>query len=230
MNSDSGKRHFHDQLDALQNRLMEMAGLAEELLRLATEAVLTRDVSAVMDIKDQDRVIDEIEVEIDERVVALLALQQPMAGDLRRIFTTLKISNDLERVGDHAVNIGFSAQRMVKQPALPEFPEVAEMSRIARAMLSDALAAYVARDSAAARPVRLRDDRVDDLRRSLDRILVGYILEVPQRTTSCLESLLVGQNLERIADLATNISEEVVFLVEGVSIKHPAPTETEPGG
>ena len=222
MTSDTGKRHFHDQLDLLQNRLMEMAGRAEELVRISSDALVARDDLDLADVRARDQAVDEIEIEIDERVVELLALQQPMAGDLRQIFTTLRISNDLERVGDHAVNMAFCAARIAAYPALPEIPEVEEMSLITQSMLSDALAAYASRDGATARDVHRRDDRVDSLRRSLHRILVSHMLEVPRRIGPCLELLLVGQNLERIADLATNISEEVVFLVEGRTIKRPA--------
>jgi phosphate transport system protein len=159
---------------------------------------------------------------VDERVIELLALQQPMASDLRQIVTTNKISNDLERMGDHAVNISKAARRLTEAPPLPEMRELAEMSEITQGMVADALAAYVSRNPGTARMVCLTDDKVDDLRHSMYRILVTHMLEDPKRISGALELLLISQNFERIADLATNIAEDVVFLVEGRTIKHGA--------
>jgi phosphate transport system protein len=216
------RRRFHEELDALQECLLEMAGIVEKLIHRATEAVLQRDGTVVADVTEADDRVDELEVEIDERVIELLALQQPMATDLRQIVTTNKISNDLERMGDHAVNISKAAHRMSDSPLLPEIRELAEMSEITKGMVADALASYVSRSPGTARMVCLTDDKVDDLRRSMYRILVTYMLEDPKRLSGALELLLVSQNLERIADLATNIAEDVVFLVEGRTIKHGA--------
>lgn len=214
------RRHFHAQLDALQERLMEMAGIVERILAEAAVAVLQRDNTVARDIIRQDDRIDEIEIEIDEMVLELLALHQPMATDLRQVVATNKVSNDLERMGDHAVNIAKAARRLADTPPLPEIRELEEMAEITREMVSDSLAAYVSRNAGTARMVCVTDDRVDDLRRSLFRILVTHMLEDPKRISGALELLLVSQNLERVADLATNISEDVVFLVEGRTIKH----------
>ncbi|MFQ5536292.1 MAG: phosphate signaling complex protein PhoU [Gemmatimonadota bacterium] len=216
----TGRRHFHEELDLLQERLMEMAGLVESLVARACTAVLERDPNAARSIRAEDDRVDELEVAIDEAVVELLALQQPMATDLRLILTTNKVANDLERVGDHAVNISKAARRLVEYPPLPEIRELEEMMEITREMLADSLAAFVARNPGTARMVCATDDKVDDLRRSMFRILVTHMLEDPRRIGGALELLLVSQNLERIADLATNISEDVVFLVEGKTIKH----------
>lgn len=215
-----GRRSFHDELDALEGKLLEMAGLVERLVAEASEAVLVRDAGAAKRIRAEDHRVDELEVEIDERVVELLALQQPMASVLRQIIATNKVSNDLERVGDHAVSMAKAARRMADAQPFPEIRELSEMILIARGMLSDALAAYVARDVASARMVCVTDDKVDDLHRSMFRILVTHMLEDPKLIGGALELLLVSQNLERVADLATNIAEDVVFLVEGRTIKH----------
>jgi len=215
-----GRRSFHDELESLQGTLLEMAGLVERLVAEASAAVLARDASAAEHIRADDHRVDELEVEIDERVVELLALQQPMAGLLRQLIFTNKVSNDLERVADHAVNLAKAARRMADTHPLPEIRELSEMVEITREMLSDALAAYVARDARKARLVCATDDKVDDLRRSMFRIVVTHMLEDPKRIGAALELLLVSQNLERIADLATNIAEDVVFLVEGRTIKH----------
>jgi phosphate transport system protein len=197
-----------------------MAGIVERLIREASDAVLGRDGSVAAEIRAADDRVDELEMEIDERVVELLALQQPMATDLRRIVITSKLANDLERMGDHAVNIANAAQRFAAAPPLPEIRELAEMADVTRGMVSDALSAYMSRNAAKARMVCITDDKVDDLRRSMYRILVTHMLEDPKRISGALELLLISQNLERIADLTTNISEDVVYLVEGRTIKH----------
>jgi len=222
MTDEIRRRRFHDELDTLQERLLEMAGIVEKLIHRATGAVLGRDGTAAEEVALKDDRVDELEMEIDERVIELLALQQPMASDLRQIVTTNKISNDLERMGDHAVNISKAAKRLTEAPPLPEMRELSEMAEITEGMVSDSLASYVSRNPGTARMVCLTDDKVDDLRRSMYRILVTHMLEDPKRISGALELLLVSQNLERIADLATNISEDVVFLVEGRTIKHGA--------
>ncbi len=214
------RRHFHDELDGLQDKLLEMAGIVEELVRVSVHALERRDPKPSEWVKAEDDRVDQLEIEIDERAMELLALQQPMARDLRQVVATLKVANDLERVGDHAVNIAKAVRRLAEAPAFPSVPEIPEMAGIARGMLGDALAAFVSRNSSNARMVCLRDEKVDNLRRSLFRILLTHMLEEPRRITPALEFLLISQNLERIADLSTNIAEDVVFLVEGRTIKH----------
>lgn len=214
------RRHFHDELQHLQTRLMEMAGIVERIVAESAEAVLSRDPSAKKSIRRADDRIDALEIEIDAMVMELLALHQPMASDLRQVIATNKVANDLERMGDHAVSMAKAAKRMVKSSPLPEMRELAEMVTITREMLSEALASFVTRNPTTARRVCATDDKVDDLRRSLFRILVTHMLEDPSLISGALELLLVSQNLERIADLSTNIAEDVVFLVEGRTIKH----------
>lgn len=216
------RRHFHDELDTLQKRLLEMAGIVERIVARACQAVLKRDPSAAEAIMREDDRVDELEVEIDARVLELLALHQPMASDLRRIIATNKTANDLERIGDHAVNMAKAARRLSETHPLPDLRELREMMAITQEMLADALASYVSRNSGTARLVCITDDKVDDLRRSLFRILVTHMLEDPKRIGGALELLLVSQNVERIADLSTNVAEDVVFLVEGRTIKHGA--------
>lgn len=228
MSTEPGRRrHFHDELDTLQRRLLEMAGLVEQALADATTAVLERDPSMGDVLRKGDQRVDQLEIEIDERVLELLALQQPMASDLRQIITSNKVSNDLERIGDHAVNIARAVARLSETPPFPKLRELEDMIEITRGMVSDALAAYVSRNPGTARMVCLTDDRVDDLRRSIFRILVTHMLEDQTRISGSLELLLISQNLERIADLATNVSEDVVFLVEGRNIKHGAEVDGE---
>jgi len=215
-------RHFHDELSHVKVRLLTMSGEAEAALGLAVDALLERDEDKARRVIAGDRVIDTMEVEIEEQCIHLLALQQPMARDLRMLTSALKIANDLERVGDHAVNIAQSAERLTQaRPIAPE-PEIVEMARLARDMLSDALEAFIRGDAAAGREVCLRDDKVDALHRSVFRILLTHMMEDPHMIGAGMELFLVSRNLERVADLATNIGEDVVFLVEGKSIKHHA--------
>ena len=215
-------RHFHDELSHVKVRLLTMSGEAEAALGLSVEALLERDPDKAHRVIVGDRVIDSMEVEIEEQCINLLALQQPMARDLRMLTSALKIANDLERVGDHAVNIAQSAERLTQsRPIAPE-PEIIEMARLAREMLSDALEAFIRGDAAAGREVCLRDDKVDALHRSVFRILLTHMMEDPHMIGAGMELFLVSRNLERVADLATNIGEDVVFLVEGKSLKHHA--------
>ncbi len=222
MSPTSGARHFHEELARLKGRILDMSALAEDLVRTAVEALIERDSTKAESVILADSELDAIEMEVDDACIQLLALQQPMARDLRLITMAMKISNDLERVGDHAVNIAQGVEHIVRQPPLVSFPEIEEMVRLAREMLSDALDAFVRSDSQAARDVCRRDDRVDSLQDSLFRILLTHMMEDPRRIGPSLSLLLVSRNVERIADLATNIAEDVVYLVEGRTIKHHA--------
>ena len=215
-------RHFHDELSHVKVRLLTMSGEAEAALSLSVEALLERDPERARRVIQGDRIIDTMEMEVEEMCANLLALQQPMARDLRMLLSALKIANDLERVGDHAVNIAQSAERLAQaRPIAPE-PEIVEMARLAREMLSDALEAFIRGDAAAGREICMRDDKVDALHSSVFRILLTHMMEDPHTIGTGMELFLVSRNLERVADLATNIAEDVVFLVEGKSIKHHA--------
>jgi phosphate transport system protein len=215
-------RHFHDELGRLKDRLLDMSALAEENLQRSVQALLDRDAATASDVMRDDRKIDELEMEIEEAVTNLLALHQPVARDLRLILAALKIANDLERVGDHGVNIAQCAERLIGHRTITPVPELVEMARIAREMLGDALSAFVRGDAPTARAVCARDDQVDALNDSMFRILITHMAEDPHTIGSAIELFLVSRNLERVADLATNIAEDVVFLVEGKTIKHHA--------
>jgi phosphate transport system protein len=216
-------RHFHDQLATLRRRLLDMSERAEALIDLAVEALLTRDQAKAEAVLAADREVDLLELEIEERAVALLALQQPMARDLRFIISAIKISSDLERVGDHAVNIAQSALRLIAMRAdITPDPEIEDMARRARKMLADALDAFIRGDGALGREVCRADDHVDALHDSVFRILLTHMMADARTITPSLELFLVSRNLERVADLATNIGEDAVFLAEGKQIKHRA--------
>jgi phosphate transport system protein len=218
-----GFRHFHDQLAHLKQRLLDMSDLATSLLDMSVDALLSRDTTIADAVLAGDHELDALELEVEDQAIALLALQQPMARDLRFIIASIKVSNDLERVGDHAVNIAQSAQRLATHHTIitPD-PEIGEMARRARQMLHDSLTAFVRADGALGRQVCRADDDVDALHNSVFRILVTHMMEDARTITPSLELFLVSRNLERVADLATNIGEDAVFLAEGKQIKHHA--------
>jgi len=220
MSAPATHRHFHDELADLKAKLLTLSGEAEAALSAAVQALLERDAAKAARVIAGDGTLNDLENEVEDAVVQLLATQQPMARDLRLLMAALKIANDLERVGDHAVNIAQSVERLIAyRPITPE-PELLEMARQARTMLADALEAFVRGDAAAGRAICRRDDHVDALHRSMFRILLTHMAEDAHVIGAAIELLLVSRNLERVADLATNIAEDVVFLVEGKNIKH----------
>ena len=220
MSPQSGARHFHLELGELKSLLLEMSTFAEDLVRHAVESLREGNSSKAEAVILGDRELNAMELEVEDRCIHLLALQQPLARDLRLIAMALKVSNDLERVGDHAVNIAQAVQHLAELPPFPQLPEIEEMARLAREMLSDSLDGFVRGDAVAARLVCSLDDRLDDLHHSMFRILVTQMMEDSSRIGPAMEIFLVSRNLERIGDLATNIAEDTVFLVEGHSIKH----------
>jgi phosphate transport system protein len=221
-------RHFHEELAHLKQRLTALSAEAEEAIGNAVEALLRRDQKLAEAVIHGDRTINALESSIEEQGFQLIALHQPMAKDLRLIFSAIRIVNDLERVGDHAVNIAQSASRLLEYPHIVPEPEIVEMARLSRQMLGDALAAFVRGDAEMARQVCRRDDAVDALNDSVFRILLTHMMEDARSIGSCMELLLVSRNLERVADLATNVAEDVVFVAEGRTIKHHA--EDVPSG
>jgi len=222
MSTSATHRHFHDELSELKSKLLTMSAEAQAALGVALDALLKRDAELAARVIGGDRAIDAMELQIEEAIVDLFATQQPMARDLRLLLATMKIATDLERVGDHAVNIAQSAERLILTRLVAPEPELVEMARQARAMLSGALDAFVRGDSGLGRDICRRDDSVDALHHSVFRILLTHMMEDPHIIGAAMELFLVSRNLERVADLATNIAEDVVFLVEGKTIKHHA--------
>ena len=231
MSPDVSFRHFHDQLAALNRLLLAMSERAEALIELSVDALLIKDHGKADAVIAGDRELDAMEVEIEAMALALLALQQPMARDLRFIVGAIKVTSDLERIGDHAVNIAQTAQRLVAlRSAITPDPEIEDMARRARAMLSDAIDAFLRADGTLGRDVCARDDGVDALHESVFRILLTHMMADPRTINPSLEYLLVSRNLERVADLATNIGEDAVFLAEGKNIKHGGGGAVASGG
>lgn len=216
------ERHFEREIDSLKEKLLLMGGCAEQLVRKSIASLVRRDTALAREAFDDDRQIDRLEIDVEERCIRLFALQQPLATDLRFIMAALKISNDLERVGDHGVNIAQSTLRLVEQPQLKPLVDIPRMADLATAMLNDALDAFVRRDSESARRLCRKDDEVDQLNRQVFRELISYMIESPSTISRAMEVILVARNLERVADLATNIAEEVVFIHEARIIKHHA--------
>jgi phosphate transport system protein len=217
----SGYRHFHEQLAALKEGLLDMSARAEELVDLAIDALRERDALKAERVLAADAEIDALELKVEAQAIALLATQQPMARDLRFIIGAIKISSDLERVGDHAVNIAQATLRLMESaPSIVPGPEIDDMARRARRMLTDAMDAFVRADGPLGRDVCKRDDEVDALEETVFRVLLTRMMESPPMISSALQHLLVSRNLERVADLATNIAEDAVYLAEGKQIKH----------
>ena len=220
-------RHFQDELEALQARLLEMGGLAEERVRAAVQSIVARDAHVIDRVMKGDEPINALHIEIDDRCFRLLALHQPMATDLRAIVAAVKINTDLERVGDLAVNIAEAAQRYVSHPPVKQLIDIPEMGNIAQGMLRDALDAYVRRDTGLAQQVLNEDDRLDGLKTHVFRELLNIMLHDATTVEPSIDLILVSRHLERIGDHATNIAEDVIFMVSALDVRHHPPTTVE---
>ncbi|MFM7213256.1 MAG: phosphate signaling complex protein PhoU [Verrucomicrobiota bacterium] len=219
--------HFDQEIQALKDRLLSMASRAEASVRNAIRALVERDDELARGVKGNDDQIDQLEKEIDEQAILLLA-KAPLATQLRLIVSATKIARDLERVGDEATTIARRSIELGREPQLKPYVDIPRMSDMALAMLRDALDAFVSRDTAKARGVIPRDKEVDALNRQLYRELASFMIESPATTTRCLHLMTISKALERIADHAKNIAEDVVYLFEARDIRH-AEREADPG-
>jgi phosphate transport system protein len=215
-------RHFQEELNALQQRLIEMAGLAEERVRMAVAGLVARDAALVDSVVHGDLPVNELHIEIDNRCVTLLALHQPMAADLRTIVAAVKINTDLERVGDLAVNIAEAGRRYLAHPPVKPLIDIPRMAEIAQRMLRDALDAFVRHDTLLAQRVLDEDNRLDALKDQVFRELLTYMLQDPASIEPALDLVLVSRHLERIGDHATNVAEDVIFMVSARDVRHGA--------
>ncbi|HTY07595.1 MAG TPA: phosphate signaling complex protein PhoU, partial [Candidatus Edwardsbacteria bacterium] len=206
----------------LKEKLLLMAARTEALINQAIESLKQRDPKLAEDIFRLDKEIDGMEVEIEEQAIALIALHQPTAGDLRFLVGAIKINNDLERIGDHGVNIAESAIRLSSEPPIKPLIDIPRMAALATGMLKDSLDSFVNSYPDKARAVCARDDQVDDLKDQIFRELLTYMMEKPDTITRAMDLILVSRNLERIADLSTNICEETIYIAEAKVIKHHA--------
>ena len=218
------ERHFERDLEELKERLLWMGSLAERAIHQATHAVLEADEQLAQTVLREENTINELQIEIDDRVVQLLALQQLMAADLRFVLAIARINNDLERIGDQAVNVAHSATRIVRHPRVKPYVDLPRMGELAEKMVRDSLDSLVRRDVELARSVLSRDDQVDQLRDQIFRELLTYMMGDSSVVFPAFELILVAKNLERVADHATNIAEDVLFLVKGIDVRHHAET------
>lgn len=216
-------RHFQHELERLQERLLWMAGLAERAVHQATTAVFEKDAELAARVLHEEGAINAMQLELDETVMELIALQAPMAADARFLLAVSRIATDLERIGDQAVNIAEGAQRILRHPQVKPYVDLPRMSSLAEAMVRDSLDALARRDAEAAKAVLLRDDALDQLRDRIFHELLSYMAENAAVVYPAFELLLVTKNLERIGDHATNIAEDVIYIVAGRDVRHLAP-------
>lgn len=215
-------RHFEERLNDLKNRLLEMSGLVESAIYRSVHAVVDRDEALTRQVVENESRINQMQIDIDDTAVRLLALEQPVAIDLRLITAAIKINNDLERMGDLAVSIAERAVSLMRGPAVNAMIDIPYMASLVESMVRKALDAFVKRDSSLARSVLLEDDAVDNLRDGIYTEMVRYMEGNPSCIPSALNLIFVARNLERIADHATNIAEDVLFLIDGVDVRHHA--------
>lgn len=218
------RHHFEGELQGLRNQLLTMGGLVEERVHRAVQALINRREDDASRVIAQDNEINDLQMDIDDRCLKLLATQTPLAVDLRLITSAMKINADLERIGDQAVNIAESALVLIPQPPLKPLIDIPRMAAIAEKMIRDALDAFVKRDPELARDVLRRDDEVDELKDQVFRELLTYMMADPGTIQRALSLVLISRNLERIADHATNIAEDVIFIMEARDVRHHAGT------
>lgn len=216
------ERHFEHDLERLKERLLVMASFAERAVHQSVQAVFEKSENLANRVLEEEPAINEMQIEIDDRVMQLVALQAPMAVDLRFILCASRINNDLERIGDQAVNIVQSALRILRHPQVKPYVDLPRMSELAEGMVRESLNALVHGDADLAKSVLIRDDEVDRLRDQIFRELLTYMMENSAVVFPAFELVLITKNLERIGDHATNIAEDVIYMVAGRDVRHLA--------
>jgi phosphate transport system protein len=219
--------HFQKELETLKEHLLKMAAIVEEAIRQSVQSLVERDSDLAQKTFDLEDRINKMEITIDEMCLKLLALRQPMAADLRFITSAMRIITDLERMGDEAVNISERALSLNEEPLIKPYIDIPRMAEIAQSMVKDVLDAFVSRDPKLARSVCARDDVVDGLNDQVVRELLTYMVSDPKTITRSVHLMIVARCLERIADHATNIAEDVIFMVDALVIKHHADEKKE---
>jgi phosphate transport system protein len=218
MATDHIVKSYDEHIALLTRKILEMGGMVEQQIARAIEALVNRSVDQANQVIEQDDQIDRMEEEIDQFAIRLLATRQPMAGDLRLIAMAMKISNDLERIGDYATNIAKRCERLAQEQPIKPLYAIPRMAQIAQAMIKDILDAYVERDADKAITVWHRDDEVDDMFTSLFRELLTYMMEDARNISACIDLIFVAKNLERIGDHTTNIAEKIHYIIHGERI------------
>ena len=213
-------RHFDDELRWQKEQRLRMGSLAETALHRAVDALVKRDTTKLAEVHAIEREVNALEIEIDEEAMTLIARRQPMAADLRFLVMAIRIASEVERVSDQAVNIAQSTAKLLEEPPLKKLVVTPVMAERAMKMLRESLDAFVRGDIPLARLVIAEDDEVDSMRDDVFRSLITYMMEDPQTISRALSLLLISRNLERVADHATNIAEEVIYLVEAREMRH----------
>ncbi len=216
------KRHFERELESLKIGLIKMASMAEEVVRLSIRALLEGDETLASRVIENDDRINAMEIEIDNAIIDLLALQQPVAVDLRLILAAQKINNDLERIGDHAVNIAQSAVSFLGRKENARLEDIQAMTAIAESMLRDAIDGFIHQDAGLCRAVLQKDDEIDQMNVRLVQSVIAQMKADKRSIDSGIDVIRVSRNLERVADLATNIAEDVIFILQARVVKHHA--------
>jgi phosphate transport system protein len=219
------QRHFHEELELVKEKTLKLGSLVETMVERAVASLVDRDSRLAEEVIASDRKVDILDLEIEEDCLRLLALHQPAAKDLRFITTAMKITTDLERMADQAVNICERAIELNEEPQLKPYIDIPIMSQLSQKMMREALDAFVRRDAELARQVIPEDNKVDALKDQIFRELLTFMMEDPRTIPRAIRLILVSRHLERVADHATNIAEMVVFLVEGKNIRHVPPPE-----
>jgi len=218
---DSHQRQFDRELADLKKQLIHMAAIAETMIERAIRELVDRDEQQARDIPDWEQDVNRMQIEIDEQVLALIATHQPVAGDLRFLLAATKINSELERIGDLAVNITENTPTIIHQPELKPLIDIPRMAELAGRMVRDSLHAFVKGDVLMAQAVIATDDRVDGLKNQIMRELLTYMLADPKAIERALALILIARHLERIADHATNVAEDVIYVVQGRDVRHP---------
>jgi phosphate transport system protein len=218
---DKHKRRFDEDLDHLKQQLLRMATIAETMIDVAIKSLIDRDESAEEKLLQYEQELNGLQIAVDEAAMALMATQQPVAIDLRFIFAATRINSECERIGDLTVNIMDNVKTLVKQPQLKPLVDLPRMAEIARKMVTDSLDAFVQDDVLIAQSVIMTDDQVDSLRDQILRELLTYMLGDPRTIERALALMFVARHLERIADHATNIAEDVIYMIQARDVRHP---------
>lgn len=214
------QRHFDEQIQELLEKLVRMGRLAESMIQTAMRSLIERDESLSGAVMRDENEVNELQMEIDDRAVKLTALQQPVGGDVRFLFMASRLATELERIGDQAVNICQNVHYVLKSAPLKPVVDLPQMGEIAEGMVRNGIEALVARDCALATQVLDEEKKVDAFRNQIFRVLLTYMMDDPGTIERALALILIARNLERVGDHATNIAEEVIYLVEGREVRH----------
>lgn len=217
------KKHYSEQLADLKETVLRMGGLVEQMTHRAVQALVERKAELFDDVRAMEAQVNQLHIDIDEICLEIIALRQPTAKDLRFITAAMKINTDMERIGDQAINITESAEVLLAVPPLKPLIDIPRMAEIAKGMLKDALDAFVGGNDALAAVTIKRDDEVDQLKDQVFRELLTYMMADPGTIPRAMDLILVSRHLERIADHATNICEDVIFMVQGKDVRHQGP-------